>query len=73
MTAVLLLRLLEGALRTLLALGAGLIAGWLVWRIALEHPPAVGVVSGAFVFVLVFVAALRGERADRERMGQDHG
>ncbi len=73
MTAVLLLHLLVVVLRTLLALGAGIMAGWLVWRIALEHPLAVGVVSGALVFVLVFAAALHGERAERERLSQNHG
>ena len=71
-TARLALRMLVVVLRTLLALGAGLIAGWLVWRIALTHPLAVGVVSGALVFVLVFAAAMRGEREEREHLGQDH-
>ena len=56
MTARLLLRLLVVVVRTLLALGTGLLAGWLVWRIALENPLAVGVVSGALAFVLVFAA-----------------
>ena len=69
MASQLVLRLLVVVLRTLLALGTGLIAGWLVWRIALEHPLAVGVVSGA----LVFAAALHGERAEREHWGQDRG
>ncbi len=67
-TARLVLHLLVVVLRTLLALGTGLIAGWLVWRIALTHPLAVGLVSGALVFVLVFAAALHGERRERERM-----
>ena len=66
-TSQLVLNLLVVVLRTLLALGAGLIVGWLVWRIALEHPLVVGVVSGAFVFVLVLAAALHSERAERER------
>ena len=73
MASQLVLRLLVVVLRTLLALGTGLIAGWLVWRIALEHPLAVGVVSGALVFGLVFAASLHGERVDRERLGQDRG
>ena len=64
------LRLLVAVSRTLLALGAGAAVGWLVWRIALEDPRAVGVVSGVLVFVLVYVAALHGEREERERLGR---
>ena len=70
MTSRLVLYLLVVVLRTLLAWGTGLFAGWLVSRIALEHPLAVGVVSGALVFVLMFAAALHGERAERERMAR---
>ena len=64
------LRLLVVVLRTLPALGSGLIADWLVWRIARENPLTVGVVSGVLVFVLVFGVALRGERGERERMAR---